>query len=565
MKQFIDFQATLQAELAAKNRLASKMRHHWGVEMRDGVEVYKDSFTIWPGTESDSVRKVLKLFGIPIKDIQNQSKDGLSRLYLKLVPGKIDTSSYSKEALATELETLIPMNEYRTFRLSYTDMKDSMKFLGWTKEQIRDYVVVNKVAVSKTSVVSTNLTELNETNIDDVMGAYIMAEDGTDFQKELVDVAVVAVPVTAISVDTETGMQSQTTEFGTGITLEYRYKRTGYLDDNSPIVVDVYGDMTAAVTDSESNQRVSGIRSLIGTRLGQTDALWYDGRIRTEAAKLLKKHDYANLIMGSLDSGYDQQKNGSSLLGLLVVIVVVVLVNMAVPGAGFAAIGAATTTAAALTAIAITATVITLALVAAQYLLARSGENVTAEYIGRWVKVTGAVAMVAGIMAAINALIVESAKQAALEGAKTAAIDSAEATAMSTAVDVGNGMVVDMANVSMSNVYDAGVKLVAGSWENSSWLSKMSTASKVVNPVMEWRQKNLQKELTSMSDECKKQQAALAEEYDKNLHIGIEDIKMSTKPLNAANIQFEVDYLYEPTKFNICRTSFVRSGMNIIS
>lgn len=565
MKQFIDFQATLQAELAAKNRLASKMRHHWGVEMRDGVEVYKDSFTIWPGTESDSVRKVLKLFGIPIKDIQNQSKDGLSRLYLKLVPGKIDTSSYSKEALATELETLIPMNEYRTFRLSYIDMKDSMKFLGWTKEQIRNYVVANKVAVSKTSVVSTNLTELNETNIDDVIGAYIMAEDGTDFQKELVDVAVVAVPVTAVSVDTETGMQSQTTEFGTGITLEYRYKRTGHLDDNSPIVVNVYGDMTAAVTDSESNQRVSGIRSLIGTRLGQTDTLWYDGRIRTEAAKLLKKHDYANLIMGSLDSGYDQQKNGSSLLGLLVVIVVVVLVNMAVPGAGFAAIGAATTTAAALTAIAITATVITLALVAAQYLLARSGENVTAEYIGRWIKVTGAVAMVAGIMAAINALIVESAKQAALEGAKTAAIDSAEATAMSTAVDVGNGMVVDMANVSMSNVYDAGVKLVAGSWENSSWLSKMSTASKVVNPVMEWRQKNLQKELTSMSDECKKQQAVLAEEYDKNLHIGVEDIKMSTKPLNAANIQFEVDYLYEPTKFNIQRGSFARSGMNIIT
>ena len=68
-----------------------------------------------------------------------------------------------------------------------------------------------------------------------------------------------------------------------------------------------------------------------------------------------------------------------------------------------------------------------------------------------------------------------------------------------------------------------------------------------------------------MSDECKKQQAALAEEYDKNLHIGIEDIKMSTKPLNAANIQFEVDYLYEPTKFNIQRGSFARSGMNIIT
>ena len=53
-------------------------------------------------------------------------------------------------------------------------------------------------------------------------------------------------------------------------------------------------------------------------------------------------------------------------------------------------------------------------------------------------------------------------------------------------------------------------------------------------------------------------------QYDKNLHIGLEDIKTYTKPLTTANVQFETDYLYEPTKFNVCRTSFVRTGMNEI-
>ena len=173
--------------------------------------------------------------------------------------------------------------------------------------------------------------------------------------------------------------------------------------------------------------------------------------------------------------------------------------------------------------------------------------------------------MVTGVMAAFNALIAEGAKVAAEQGAKTALADSAEAAAMSNAVSIGDGLVVDMSNITAENLIDGASNMVMKSMGTSSWLSKLSTASKVVNPIMEWRQGNLQKELTSMSEECKKQQAELAEEYDKNLHIGLEDIKIYTKPLTMANVQFETDYLYEPTKFNICRTSFVRTGMNEIT
>ena len=47
-------------------------------------------------------------------------------------------------------------------------------------------------------------------------------------------------------------------------------------------------------------------------------------------------------------------------------------------------------------------------------------------------------------------------------------------------------------------------------------------------------------------------------------HIGVEDIKYYTSPLKLDNLPFEVDYLYEGTKMNIGRPSFVPTGLNLI-
>ena len=64
MKSYIDFYATLSGELLAKQKLASKLRKHWGVTTIDGVEVYKKKFTVWPGTETEATKKVLKILKI---------------------------------------------------------------------------------------------------------------------------------------------------------------------------------------------------------------------------------------------------------------------------------------------------------------------------------------------------------------------------------------------------------------------------------------------------------------------------------------------------------------------
>ena len=53
---------------------------------------------------------------------------------------------------------------------------------------------------------------------------------------------------------------------------------------------------------------------------------------------------------------------------------------------------------------------------------------------------------------------------------------------------------------------------------------------------------------------------------DQGMHIGMEYITNYTKPLTLQNLQFEVDYLYEPTKDNMCRGSFnTVKGLNVRS
>lgn len=554
MKQYIDFCATMQGELTAKLKLASQLKRLWGTEIVDGVEVYKKKFVIWPGTETENVRKMLKLFGIKYEDINSQSKQGITQLYLYFNPKKLDTTSISKEALATYIETNVAINEWREFTVTYYDPKYPMKFTAMSKAELQAFVESNIATVATDGI--ANAYDSEATNIDDVIGLYVLAENGVDFEKQLIDV--VRIPIPGI-----VSKEGVTSVYVSGVKVRYRYRRFGHLDDASPIVESIYSDMQNAASDIEATKRVIKVReSLNDDSAGNVDTLWYNKQIRTASSKLLKKFDYANLIFGTLDVGF-KKKSSSGWLNVLAVIIIIAVTYITWnPEAGLAA-GAAVTSTSVLTTIAITAGAVTLALTVYSMILTKFGETGSAEYVGRWIKVTSFVSMAAGIAAVLTSLTQRAGQLAIEEGAKTATVGSAEAAAMNGVTVSANNVVVE---VSLGNIYDAGVGMLTDSFSSATtWLNKLSTASKVINPIMEWRTRNQQKELTSMSDECKKQQELLMEEYDKNLHIGLEDIKMYTKPLTVANIQYEVDYLYEPTKFNVQRGSFARSGMNIIS
>ena len=553
MKEYIDFYATLQGELFAKRKLAARLKKHWGTTSINGVEVYNKKFVIWPGTHTERVRKVLNIFNIPVSQINGQSKKGIERLYLKFDGDKMDSSSLSREALATMIEAEIPFDEWGEFTLSYSDQANPEQFNGWTKEQIFEYVDNNYKSAIYQSVGLSTTGKIE--GIDDYIGAYVLLDNGVDFLVEMLDASVVAIPVKPAHDPEEPDFNKRwekPTTFISGINVKIRYKRTGYLNDDSPVVKELANDVTYNSYNGRYNRGVSVISFFKRRSSGKTNILWYNGHIRLSTAKELKKHDYAKLIYGSIALDFTKKKvsGWKKWLGPLIIIVAVVITVFTW--------GAASP----LVTIATAATLTTVALTVAQMVLAKSGDFAGAEYMGRWIKITQIVSLVAGIAALVQNLVRAAATQAVSQGAGTAVTSGAVSTIGSVTVE---GAVVQLSEITFQNVVDGAISMVTDSVSSMTWLDKLSTASKVAGKLMDIREKNKIKELTSMSEEVKAQQSEIMDLYDKNLHMGLEDIRMYTRPLTQDNAQFEIDYLYEGTGFHIQRPSFSRYGLNVIS
>ena len=580
MKSYIDFYATLSGELLAKQRLASKLRKHWGTTTIDGIEVYKSKFTIWPGTETEKVKKVLKILNIPIADIKQQSKKGITRMYLKFNSSKMDTSSYSKEALATSIEEDIGFNEWREFTLEITDSSDPAKFIGWTKEQIKQYVSENFETLSAGYAINA---DADTTNVDDYLGVYVIASASSiDFEVEVLEAGIVPIGVKTAHDEQEVDYSNRwvkTASYQSGINLRYKYRRIGYLNDDSPIIKLMYDDLqygkstltkteiaTIGIPRVEAAQARSGNARLWLSEksLGKTDTIWYKGRLRTASSKLLKKHDYANVMFGSLDFGYDKKKTKGwkKALGIVLIVVAIVVAVLTVgTGSPLVAIAAGASAGA------LTATLYSM-------ILAKTGDYDGAQYIGRWAKVLGIVSLVAGIGAAIQGLLRQAAQASVQEAAKQAgqaAASELTAVGASSTASMAAGAAVEASTIASATIGDITMEGMMSTLQSSMTsmvstpFSAMSTAMKVAGPLVEQREKNKAKQLDSLSAEVMAQQSEIADLYDKNLHMGLEDIRMYTKPINVDNAQFEVDYLYEGTKFEIQRPSFARYGLNIIT
>mgnify|MGYP001396320444 CR=1 FL=1 len=552
MKEYIDFFSTLQGELFAKKKLAHMLKKYWGTTNIDGVEVYNKKFVVWPNTHTPRVRKVLDIFNIPVSQINNQSKNGIEQLYLKFDSGKQDTSSLSREALATMLEADVPFNEWREFTLGYTDQSNPEKFNGWTVQQIFTYVDDNY----KSSIyqnVAMNVSG-NIEGIDDYIGAYVLLDNGVDFVVEAMEASVVPIPIQPAHDPEETDFNKRWEKpsmFVSGINVRYRYKRTGYLNDDSPVVKELANDIVYGSSTPRYSIGSAALSFLRRNDAGKTNILWYKGCIRVDTAKKLKKHDYGKLIYGSVDLDYKKKETSGwkKLLGPLIVVVAVVITVFTW--------GAASP----LVTIATAATLTTVALTVAQMVLAKSGDFDGAGRIGRWVKITGTISLIAGIASIVQNLVRAAATEAIKQGAGQVA---SQATSSAASITVDN-MVVQLSEISIQNYVSGIGNMLSSSMSSMTWFNKLSTAGKVVGPIMEYREKNKAKELTSLSEEVKAQQTELADIYDKNLHIGLEDIRTYTRPLTQDNAQFQTDYLYEGTKFHILRPSFARYGMNVIS
>ena len=84
----------------------------------------------------------------------------------------------------------------------------------------------------------------------------------------------------------------------------------------------------------------------------------------------------------------------------------------------------------------------------------------------------------------------------------------------------------------------------------------LTYVGQVTNMVMGNQLKKINNANNSLQSKIKEQEEELYDMYDKEFNLPLEALTWQNSPLKVDDAQFEVDYLYEPTKMNICRRSF---------
>ena len=535
---------TYKGLFMASKRLKNRFKKYWGTTTVDGVEVFNKRLVVWPGTDSNkNVVKILKMFGM-YANIKQAKFEGITSYYLWLNPAKMDDySSISKDIVVNHLNDLIP-NELFEYTLNYTDPDDPKKFNGWASEDIGGWLLSNYATLRTSNYMECR----GSTHVAEAVGYYIPLDVSGNFSN-----TVVSATVTPIVYATNKGI----TAYRSGVSVTFAAKQISPLQADDVIV-----DMMLNETDPNRRNKVStafgldadtdddsaaawleggsgGIfRGLTSVGTGKTDKLWYRGYLRTAVldSSYVDRDKFADILTGSIDTGYTKKKTKWWKKLLYIAIVVIAVVLSVVSAGGSLSLLA--------TNLGISALVLTLI----QFAIAQSDPG-WAQYMGKFVQVVGIASIVAGIGTLMQNI---SARIVAAEAAKQSFKEMVTAAAEDVVKDFAKAATKLADNVSLGNTLGfLGTKV-------------MSAGRMLVEKLMDMRVNTARSELNDALASVQQSKEELAELTDKEMHIGVEDIKYYTSPLKLDNLPFEVDYLYEGTKYNICRPSFVPTGLNII-
>lgn len=552
MKTYIDMFETYKGLFLASHRLKNRFKRYWGTTTIDGVEVFNKRMTVWPGTDSNkNVVKILKMFGM-YANIKKAKFEGITSYYLWLNPAKMgDYSNIAKDILVNHLNAVIPNTEFQ-FTLNYTDIDDPKKFNGWTSEQVGTWLLDNYATIRTGAYVECR----GDTLVAEAVGYYVPLDTSSNFSTR-----VTAATVTPIVYRTSTGL----TAYRSGISVEFAAKQISPLQEDDAIVdmmlnetdpnrknkvVTVFGldadtsdDNAAAWLDGGSG----GIwASISNSGTNKTDKLWYKGQLRTQIldSSYVDRDRFAEILARSMDTGYTKKKTQwwKKLIALVIVAIVTYL------SWGGASAAAAAGTSAWLATFAVYMGIGALVITAIQYMIARSGDVGWAQYFGSLVQIVGVVSTVLNIAAFIQNMAARAAQQAAQQSL----VQAASTAAKEAFTEIATAVSKLASEVSLGNAMNfLGSKIVT--------LGRI-----LLEKLMDMRVNTAAKELRDVQSSVLQSKEELADLTDKEVHIGVEDIKYYTSPLRLDNLPFEVDYLYEGTKFNVGRPSFVPTGLNII-
>lgn len=613
MKPYIDFQATITRDMLVSKKFKHRLIRYWGTTYINGVHVFNKTYQFFPHHKAERHRRLYRLFGIEDAIVsQSMSRSQIDEAHFYFKKNKwTGAPILEKELLANKINNFFPPLVKKRITLKLYDTSDPVRFKNWTKQQILEYVDTNYEEL----INSTNVETTAGTMAEDAVCLYAMLDNEGVFTVNVIEAGVAPLKdykstYTGDSTTNEEGDLVYTTKdivtLKTSIYLTLDITRNTLVLDNSQFI--------NAVMRENSELRKRNLEMLQSTN----ENISYQEAVRRELdddnndteendffigeylkvacadSYFMNRDRFIRNIFNSLDTKIEYREKEKistwERIGLTLIVVAAIVFTVLTGGAGAPAIGAALA-------------VVTAIYIVIQFTFAQNGETAKAEGMGKWIKVVGIASLIANIVVIIQNFFEESAKQAAqaavTEGAKTASTEVATATTTETAVqastqaavtegakEVGREIVSESLEAFLSSSSETiiapaaeGLSLEAGNvaftYGGKTYIEigakklvtkAMELVMKLVGSREQARVKSAVDNKTYLLNEANEASKSTSEQLmeldDRTLHIGVTDIIASTKLLKTSQAQFEVDYLYEGSAFNIGRPSFRPYGLN---
>ena len=556
MKPYIDFFETFKSEFLGVKRFRNRFIKRWGTQTIDGVEVLNERFTVYPGWDyknsdgtytenANNIQNMCKMLG-SLSQIKEADFSPIAGYYFWLNPAKDEAVELEKELLAEKVDLFCPFEEWFESTINYVDTEDPSKFNGWTKEQILEYIdndYRNIFSKSNGFVIEDEL-------IPKVMGKYVLFDDGTEFEVEVVSSAVTSIAHTpAVSI----WYGRTKTIYYTGLNLVIRWRRIAYDVDPDGLLVTAMMEEEeearlydlAQMSKSTNVEDESGNFNLYTATV--TNDVWYKSQLRLSAinSSSIKTQVAVDTILGVIDTGQIKKKVKwyKKLLGF--VLIIISLVVAFYTGGGSLSLTSVAT--------ALGVAMFVMTLIQAKWAKTNAA---AAGYMGRWISIASMVSLAVGIANIYQSIAKTALRQTATAGLVATGV--AEATAQTAVASMSEVAIQEFVASAGLEVGASAMVKAASSMLLSSW---KSVAFKVVEKVVSMRQEQMAADLENKSQQLEDSNEALEDMMDKNLHIGIKDIEWYTDLDGLAASRYDVDHYYEaePATMhvgNICRASF---------
>lgn len=613
MKPYIDFQATITRDMLASKRFKHRLIKYWGTTYVNGVHVFNKTYQFFPHHRAERHRRLYRLFGIDDQMMkQSISRSQVDECHFYFKKNRwTGVPILERELLANKINNFFPALVKKRITLKMIDLSEPERFQGWTKEQILEYVDTNYEEL----INSTNVETTAGTMAEDAVCLYALLDNEGVFTVNVIEAGVAPLKdyksiYTGDSTTNEEGDIVYTTKdivtLKTSIYLTLDITRNSLVLDNSQFINAVMRENSELrkrnlemlqSTDENISYQEAVRRELDDDNNDTEENDFFIGKYLKVACAdsyFMNRDRFIKNVFSSLDTKIEYKEKDKlstwERIGLILIVVAAIVFTVLTGGAGAPAIGAALA-------------VVTVIYIIIQFTFAQGGETAKAEGMGKWIKVVGIVSLVLNIVGVIQSFFQESAKEAAVatakEGAKTASTEVATATTTEAAVqastqaavaegvaEVGREIVSESLEAFLSNSSETiiapaaeGLSLEAGNvaftYGGKTYIEigakklvtkAMELVMKLVGSREQARVKSAVDNKTYLLNEANEASKSTSEQLmeldDKTLHIGVTDIIASTKLLKTSQAQFEVDYLYEGSAFNIGRPSFRPYGLN---